>query len=111
MTKFSIIFLVSLMACSPKIVSFTQSDADRASEKFPGSTLATLTEGQNHYKQYCGSCHPHKSPTAKNEEQWKVIVPKMVIKANKKAGKQAINAEMEQSITTYLVTMCTAPKK
>lgn len=110
MNKLLILVILALAACSPKMVSFAKSDVQRASEKFPGATMATLTEGQNHYKQYCGSCHPYKSPDARNEEQWKKIVPKMVIKVNKKAGNVAIDSLMEQSVLTYLVTMSTTSK-
>lgn len=112
MTKLVYIVLIAFVfACSPKTVSFTNSDVERAASKFPESTMATLTEGHAHYKKYCGSCHPYKSPTSKNEDQWKTIIPKMVLNANKKEGKQVITPKMEQEILTYVVTMSTAPKK
>ena len=111
MNKLFIFLFIALMACSPKIVTFTQSDVERASAKFPGTTEASLIEGRTHYQTNCATCHLLKSPTSHSEEGWRNWVPKMVVKANEKAGKIIIDPKMEESILAYLVTMTTAPSK
>ena len=104
-----LICIILLMACAAKKSAFTNADVDRAKTKFPGSTKATLSQGHDYYMQYCGNCHPFKSPSLKNEEQWKKIVPKMVEKTNTKANMEVINSKQEKLILAYLVTMCTVP--
>lgn len=84
-----------------KSVSLTQKDADRAAVKFPGATLASLEEGQTFYKAHCGKCHGLKDANAYTEEQWNKIIPPMAKKAK-------IDEKTQQSITQYLLTMCSA---
>ena len=111
MNKLFILLILAIVACSPKVVTFSNSDVERASAKFPGSTLATLTEGHNLCKKYCVSCHPYTAPSARNEAKWNKSLPKMVVNVNKKAHKQVINSLQEASILAYLVTMTNAQKK
>ena len=111
MTKFYLFLFIALLACSPKVVTFSRSDVDRASAKFPNATEASLIEGRTHYETNCATCHLLKAVTSQSEEGWRKVVPKMVEKANKKAGKVIIDAAMEEKILTYLVTMATAPSK
>ena len=104
----SIAFLIS---CSHKITALTQADADRGATLFEGTTLATLAQGKALFEGNCSRCHPLKSPTSRKEEQWKKIVPRMVIKVNHKVGHEEIDASEEQLILRYLITMSTAPHK
>ncbi|MFM9943623.1 MAG: c-type cytochrome [Bacteroidia bacterium] len=110
-SKFSIFLFIALVGCSPKVVTFTQSDVDRASVKFPGATTASLAEGKELYKTHCQSCHLLKSVKSQSEDGWRKIVPGMVQGANKKAGKVVVDAVIEEKILAYLVTMSTAPAK
>lgn len=89
----------------------TQADADRGAAKFPGTTLASLIEGKTSYETHCQTCHGLKTPASQTEDGWKKIVPNMVGKVNRKAGKEAISAEMQESILRYVVTMSSAPAK
>ena len=57
------------------------------------------------YEEYCGNCHELKKPNSKTEEEWRVIVPRMVAKA-KKTEDMAINAISQERIMQYLLTMC-----
>ena len=98
MKKLAVLFiLAALVACS-KVLMPTQADADRATTKFPGTTLAELNEGKTLYTDNCGKCHGLKKPTSLNEEGWRKIVPPMAKKAK-------INAEQEDKILKYVVTM------
>ncbi len=106
--KKTIFFLVSvivLAACSAKVTMMSESDASRAAKKFSGTTLANLNEGKTNYEANCGLCHGLKKPDARTEEQWREIVPRMVNQVNKKLGKEEIDAQEQQNILAYLVTM------
>ena len=100
------IFIVTVLAaCSAKITMMSESDASRAAKKFSGTTLANLNEGKTNYEANCGLCHGLKKPDARTEEQWKSIVPRLVNQVNKKMGKEEIDAQEQQNILAYLVTM------
>src|SRR5579872_2715819 len=62
--------------------NITQSDADRAMQKFPGTTLADLTQGKSLYEQNCQRCHDLKKPESENESEWRGIMPHMSRKAH-----------------------------
>lgn len=95
--------MLILYACSFKLVEPTQSDVERVSGKFPGYTLTALSEGKASFQKQCTTCHKLKNPASKTEEEWKVIIPKMVQNANKKS--ERIDAKTQESILRYLTTM------
>ena len=97
-----------LTACSPKLITLTQSDAERVSQKFAGITLAELNEGKALFEQNCNKCHELKNARKKSEENWKKIVPAVAQRANKKAGKEVIDSKTQDLILKYLVTETTA---
>lgn len=99
-----------LTACTVKLMVPAQPDVDRVSAKYPGYSLADLNSGKALFETTCSRCHRLKNPTSRNEEKWDKIVPKMIAKLNKKAGKEVIDAGQQESILKYLVTMSTAPK-
>lgn len=80
--------------------AITEADAQRASAKWPNTTVAELTEGKALYEQHCGNCHALKDPKSESEEEWYHEVPPMAKKAK-------IDAATEQKILKYVVTMCT----
>ena len=92
--------LLLLAACAAKKTAVVISDADanRASAKYPGATLATLQQGKMLYENNCGKCHGLKSPSAYNEEQWGKHVKRMAPKAK-------IDKPTEDLILQYVVTM------
>ena len=93
--------LLFLAACAAKktTASLTDADADRASAKYPGASLATLQQGKTLYEENCGTCHGLKNPSAYNEEQWGKHVKRMAPKAK-------IDKATEGLILQYVVTMC-----
>jgi cytochrome c5 len=99
-TLFAVSALLLLAACAAKktTVSITESDASRASVKFPDSSLASLQQGKTLYEDNCGKCHGLKNPTAYNEEQWGKHVKRMAPKAK-------IDKPTEELILQYVVTM------
>lgn len=97
MNKLFITFaLLGVIACSHKIM-LSQSDADRAAAKFPGTTLADLQQGKTLYESTCNKCHGLKNPRSRDEAGWRQIVPVMAQKAK-------VDAHTEDLILRYLVT-------
>lgn len=93
--------LAVLAACgSAKSASTVNLSAAQA--KYPGYSLADFTAGQALYAENCGRCHPAYAPGSHTEEQWAQWVPKMVPKANKKAGTVAIDEAGQEQILRFL---------
>jgi len=103
-----IAFTIVLSACGAvKLITPSDADAQRGSQKYPGLTLGSLNEGKTLFEQNCKRCHGLKDPTKRNEEKWNAVVPRMVKKVNKKVGHEEIDPREEQLILQYLVTMST----
>lgn len=94
---FVLIAALALISCARVMVP-TQSDADRAAQKWPGTTLSDLDKGKAIYQANCNKCHPYKSPTSRNEEAWNKIIPQMAKKAK-------LSSEDESLVLKYVVTM------
>lgn len=111
MKKRSLILLFALLtACSAtKLLTPTQADADRGSQKFQGYTLADLTRGKSLFEEKCTVCHSAKNPASRNEEEWREVVPKMAARS-KNRGKGEIDTQSQELIIKYLITMGSAPK-
>lgn len=88
----------------------TQADVDRVKDKFPGYTLDQLNDGKFLYEMNCAMCHDLVPPVAETEEEWRAVVPGMVIKANRKNG-NTLDAEGEEKILRYVITMGPARSK
>ena len=102
----TILSLVLIVSCSVnKMLTPSQADADRGSQKFSGLTLNELKEGKALYKDNCGMCHMLFEPNSRGEEGWNDIVPPMVDKVNKKAGHEELDKKMQDKILKYLVVM------
>jgi mono/diheme cytochrome c family protein len=97
-------FVAALVACggSP-IPRPTQADAARGSARFPGLTLAELSQGRTLYVSRCGSCHTLKPPAELTAKRWETEVGEM--RANN--GVQLSDAEA-QAIVRYL-TVAASP--
>jgi len=105
---------LALAACgSTKLLTPTQSDADRGAQMFPNYTLAELNEGKTLFENNCGQCHGLKNPASRNEEKWRKVVPRMVGKVNKKAGHTVLDAKAQETLLRYVLTMrhAQAPKQ
>ncbi|NVK26703.1 MAG: hypothetical protein HWE14_01600 [Flavobacteriia bacterium] len=99
----SVLALFALAACgSAKLVAPTQAHVDRASEIYPGYTLAQMNEGKGLYEQKCDKCHGLKDPTAFSPDRFMEVTPKMVEMANER--QQVISSEEAELIEKYLVT-------
>lgn len=83
----------------------SQANVDAVADKFPGYTLADLMKGKDLYESNCQTCHKLAKPNSESESAWNHIVPEMVQKTNRKAGKDVLDAEGENLILRYLITM------
>lgn len=103
-TFFIAITLVTLSACTAKLLEPVQADADRVNDRYPGYTLIDLQAGKSNYEKNCARCHKLKTPESLSEEEWNQVVPVMAKKAK-------IDAQTEDSILKYLLTMKDANRK
>ena len=105
-----IALIAVLSACSVKLLVPTQADVNRVSTKYPGYTIEELSMGKSIFETNCKGCHGLKNPSSRSEDKWKEIVPKMVRKLNKEAGKEVMDSKQQETLLKYLITMSTAPK-
>lgn len=106
-TKFTLLSLIIILAAcgSTKLVIPSQADVDRASQKNNSITLASINEGKALFEQNCNRCHGYKNPNSRSEKRWAKIIPRMVAKVNKKMKKEEIDANEQELILNYVVTM------
>lgn len=109
MKKLTILVAIALLvACSPKVTKPVQtSEAEKPKVQFTDDQMAELNKGKLIYDQYCGLCHAAKKVDSRSAEAWKSVVPRMVVKVNKKTGTESIGQTDEQVMLKYLTTMCT----
>lgn len=95
-------------AANPKATEAKPAEKTATNTPTPSPRIANpaLAEGKSLYEQHCGACHKLKNPKDFTEEQLNKVVPNMVAKTNKKAGNEAISAEKQKAILTYLVSAC-----
>ena len=106
MKKLFVISLISVLAAcaSFKPLAPAQSDADRATKKFPGTTLADLTEGKSIFETKCHKCHSLKKPFSKSEDTIAKALPRMAKRAN-------IDSKQQDLVLKYLLTMNSVQNK
>ena len=110
MKKLIVLFFVAVLsACSVKLLTPTQPDADRGAKIFPGLTLDELAQGKKLNEEKCTTCHGLKKPGAFSEEDWKKIIPNMARRAEK-ANKPEIDSKSQDLILKYILTMREAKK-
>lgn len=90
---------IVLIACaSYTLIAPTQADADRAAQKYPGTTLADLNQGKDLFDQSCGKCHSKKKSFEVSEAELLSVMPSM-------AKKSKLDKPKEDLVTKYLITM------
>lgn len=102
---YTCIVLLSVGCAASKSLKPSQANVDAVADKFPGYTLADLMKGKELYESNCQTCHKLAAPKSESESSWNHIVPEMVEKTNRKAGKDVLDAEGENLILRYLITM------
>jgi len=103
MKKYFYLFsAVLLSACAAKISAPSEAQVKEASKYYAGITISDLNDSKALYENSCGSCHPLKKPSSRTEEQWRSIMPKMVVKANKKG--YGIDKVKEDKLLAYVLS-------
>jgi len=93
-----------LFACAVKNIVPSESDVQRVSNKFPGISLSDLQKGKVLFEQNCGNCHGLSKSYHESESEIRKIMPEM-------AEKSKIDANSQDLILKYLITMNSANKK
>ena len=103
---FLVVSILILAACKPvQLVTPTQADVDRMSDKFPDLTLEDLNMGKSTFQEDCHYCHRLKDPESKSEKRWNRIVPKMVKRVNWIKKEDGIDSTSQEILRKYLITM------
>jgi cytochrome c5 len=116
--NFVIILLITstLFACkTTKNATTTEKHSSKAVEK-PVEAAKVVTEekvvnpaiaqGKSVFNAQCGACHKLMAPELFTKEKWTAIVPIMVQKTNKKAGKEVVSVNDEKAILAYVLSAC-----
>lgn len=90
---------IVLFACASfTLIAPSQSDVERAAQKYPGITLADLNQGKDIFDKSCGRCHSKKKSFAVSEETLISVLPAMAKKAK-------LDKTQEDMVLKYLITM------
>lgn len=88
-------------ACGSKKATVGSTTVVEEVSKYDQVSDDELQQGQALYQNHCASCHNLKPVDAYTVEAWEMIVPKMVIKANKKYP-DSIDSLSEDLILKYV---------
>jgi cytochrome c1 len=92
----------AVAGCAGPLHMPIEADAARASQHWPGTTLADLQRGRGLYLNHCSSCHNLYRPEQYPGEKWRALVGEMTERA-KLTGDEA------ETIVRYLVASAEAP--
>jgi len=70
-----------LSACAAGVARPDPNDARWASERWPGTTVADLSRGQDIFVARCSSCHALPRPGNKSPDEWAGVLDEMGAKA------------------------------
>ena len=110
--KFNLKNLITVMmgmtliwTCSPKTSVATQ-NVNKPNVTDTKATSNEFASAKIMYETTCIKCHALKDASRYTAEELQKIVPKMVIKANKKAVATVVNSEQEAQLIMYLTSIC-----
>jgi mono/diheme cytochrome c family protein len=93
----SILLVASSAGCAAGLPPVTKLQAERASERWPGTSVAQLEQGRVLYQGRCGNCHQLFSPGHFPEQRWRVEIAEMRERAH-------LTTDQENLIFQYLAT-------
>ena len=97
-STFLICATAAFATCAGSIPTPNISHAERASQKWNGTTLNDLNAGREYYIQRCSGCHSLKAPARYSPQQWEKFLAEMKTKAG-------VKDDEEKMILKYLVTI------
>jgi mono/diheme cytochrome c family protein len=81
--------------CAGQLHVPVEADAARASQRWPGTTLADLQRGRGLYVNHCSSCHTLYRPEQYPADKWRGLVGEMTERAK-------LSADQVETIVRYL---------
>jgi mono/diheme cytochrome c family protein len=94
--------LAAFAGCAAQLPVLGPSDAARASQRWPGITLAELSHGRELYVNHCASCHKLYRPGEQPADKWRALVGEM----SERAKLPPADAE---TIVRYLIAAAESP--
>jgi mono/diheme cytochrome c family protein len=90
--NFSLPFVaaVALAGCAAAVSRPDPNDARWASERWPGTSVADLSRGQDLFLSRCSSCHALPQPDGKTPDEWASVLGEMGAKAKLSSGDQEL---------------------
>jgi mono/diheme cytochrome c family protein len=86
--------------CAGQIPPPMDADALRAQERWPGTTVAELTQGRSLYIDHCSGCHSLYRPASQPAREWAAIVTEM-------ADRAKLDTDRSHAVIRYLTAMAT----
>jgi mono/diheme cytochrome c family protein len=104
LTILTLVFGVAsaLAGCAAQLPLLGEADAARASQRWPGTTVADLQRGRELYVNHCSSCHTLYRPQDLPADKWRTLVGEMQVRAK-------LAPEQAETISRYLVAAAEAP--
>jgi mono/diheme cytochrome c family protein len=94
------IVLAGAYGCAASLAQPNALDARYASQHWPGTTLAELSQGRSLFVHTCAGCHSLKDPASHSPDEWRAEVTQM-------RGKPGVTLDDHQAelIIRYLSTI------
>lgn len=83
------------VACGSAVIQPDARDAQWASTKWPGTTVADLDRGRATFVNRCGGCHNLPEPNVKTPDEWSSVLEEM-------AARSKLSAEEKDLVLRYL---------
>jgi mono/diheme cytochrome c family protein len=94
--------LAALAGCAGQLPVLGQADAMRASQRWPGITVAELAHGRELYVNHCASCHKLYRPGEQPADKWRALVGEMTERAK-------LPPADAETIVRYLIAAAESP--
>jgi cytochrome c5 len=95
--------VIATIGCfSKKAATPAKSNVDSVATVVVTPEMANYNQGKLLYQQNCKGCHVLIKPSEQSEDQWRIMVPVMTKKVNKK--EEYINPHQQELILNYVLT-------
>ena len=88
--------------CAGQLPVLGPADAARASQRWPGTTVAELAHGRELYVNHCASCHKLYRPGEHPADKWRALVGEMTERAK-------LPPADAETIVRYLIAAAESP--
>lgn len=95
---FAAVIATGAAGCAGQIPPPMDADALRAQARWPGTTVAELTQGRALYIDHCSGCHSLYRPASQRANDWAAIV-------NEMADRAKLDADRSHAVVRYLTVL------